>query len=103
MKDYNFLIYNLVCFSGLSKDEAQKYCDGTDIIVACHNAHDSVTISGPKEQVSLVQKKLDEDGVFCRSVRSEGVAFHHPTLKAAAPRLLSELQKVRFNSYFIKM
>ncbi|KAG7154441.1 Fatty acid synthase-like [Homarus americanus] len=78
---------------GLGAAEAEKWCkDG--VIVACHNAHDSVTLSGPKEAIEAVLEKLSAEGIFCRAVNSEGVAFHHPSLKAAAPRLLKELIKV---------
>ncbi|XP_071547019.1 fatty acid synthase-like [Panulirus ornatus] len=78
---------------GLSAAEASKYCkDG--VVVACHNAHDSVTLSGPKENIGAVLEKLSVEDIFCRAVQSEGVAFHHPTLKAAAPRLLEELTKL---------
>lgn len=78
---------------GLSAEAAEKWCkDG--VVVACHNAHDSVTLSGPKEAIEEVLEKLTAEGIFCRAVKSEGVAFHHPSLKAAAPCLLQELSKV---------
>ncbi|XP_063877296.1 fatty acid synthase-like isoform X1 [Scylla paramamosain] len=78
---------------GLSASEAEKWCqDG--VVVACHNAKDSVTLSGPKDAMKSVMDKLIAAEVFCRAVRSEGVAFHHPSLRAAAPRLLEELTKV---------
>lgn len=78
---------------GLNATEAEKWIEG-DVVVACHNAHDSVTISGPKEITEKVMEKITAEGIFCRGVRSENVAFHHPSLKAAAPRLLEELSKV---------
>ncbi|KAK7080814.1 hypothetical protein SK128_019451 [Halocaridina rubra] len=78
---------------GLSVSEAEKRCH-SGVIVACHNAHDSVTISGPRDAVDSIIEELSAEDIFCRGVRSEGVAFHHPTLKAAAPKLLAELQKV---------
>lgn len=65
------------------------------MVVACHNGHDSVTISGPKTAVEKVSEQLTNEGIFCRAVKSEGVAFHHPSLKAAAPQLFKELSKVR--------
>lgn len=78
---------------GLSAEEAERWVED-GVVVACHNAHDSVTISGPKEATERVMEKITAEGIFCRGVRSENVAFHHPTLKAAAPRLLEELAKV---------
>nr|XP_045622655.1 fatty acid synthase-like [Procambarus clarkii] len=78
---------------GLSAQEAEKWCkDG--VIVACHNAHDSVTLSGPQDAIKEVLEKLTSDGIFCRAVKSEGVAFHHPSLKSAAPCLFRELSKI---------
>lgn len=78
---------------GLSASEAEKWCEGS-VMVACRNSKDSVTLSGPKEAMEKVMEKLTAAEVFCRAVRSEGVAFHHPSLRAAAPRLLQELTKV---------
>lgn len=78
---------------GLSASEAEKWCEG-GVVVACHNSKDSVTLSGPKEAIEKVMEKLTAAEVFCRAVRSEGIAFHHPSLQAAAPRLLQELTKV---------
>lgn len=80
-------------FLGLGASEAEKWCED-GVVVACHNALDSVTLSGPKEAMEKVMEKLTAAEVFCRAVRSEGVAFHHPSLKAAAPQLLQELTKV---------
>ncbi|KAK3875727.1 hypothetical protein Pcinc_019416 [Petrolisthes cinctipes] len=78
---------------GLNAAEAEKWCkDG--VVVACHNGHDSVTISGPKAAIEEVSEELTNEGIFCRAVKSEGVAFHHPSLKAAAPQLFEELSKV---------
>lgn len=87
---------NLFFIAGLSAEEAERWVED-GVVVACHNAHDSVTISGPKEATEKVMEKISAEGIFCRGVRSENVAFHHPTLKAAAPRLLEELTKVSRN------
>lgn len=88
--EYAFPLY---LHLGLSASEAEKWCqDG--VVVACHNAKDSVTLSGPKDAMKTIMDKLTAAEVFCRAVRSEGVAFHHPSLRAAAPRLLEELTKV---------
>ena len=82
---------------GLSVEEAEKWCKNhaSAVVVACHNSSNSVTISGPKDEVDLLKEKFDSEGIFCRAVNSGGIAFHHPSLRKAAPRLLAELQKVR--------
>ncbi|CAL4149895.1 unnamed protein product [Meganyctiphanes norvegica] len=75
---------------GLGVEEAEKYCrDG--VVVACHNSNKSVTISGPKEALHSIVEQLTAEGIFARAVQSEGIAFHHPSLQGAAPRLLKEL------------
>lgn len=66
----------------------------SSVTVACRNSANSVTISGPTKDVEAVKEKLDNEGVFCRSVDSGGIAFHHASVRKAAPRLLAELQKV---------
>ena len=61
---------------------------------ACHNAVDTVTISGPAETVSQFVGELQEEGVFAKEVKSAGVAFHSYYMAKTAPALLDALQKV---------
>lgn len=50
------------------------------VVPACHNSADSVTLSGPAEEVKVITDKLTEDGVFARQVDSSRVPFHSPLL-----------------------
>ena len=64
------------------------------IVPACHNAEDTVTISGPSEQILDYVEVLKKEGVFARAVNSAGIAFHSHYLQEAAPALQTELSKV---------
>jgi hypothetical protein len=54
------------------------------VIVACHNASDSVTISGEADAVARMMDDLRADDVFVRKVESNGVAFHSPQMSAVS-------------------
>ncbi|XP_051968369.1 fatty acid synthase-like [Xyrauchen texanus] len=78
---------------GLTWEECKAQCP-QGVVPACHNAEDTVTISGPQESVSKFVAQLKESGVFAKEVRSAGVAFHSYYMASIAPALLSALQKV---------
>ncbi|NXC72710.1 FAS synthase, partial [Anhinga anhinga] len=78
---------------GLSWEECKECCP-PDVVLACHNCEDTVTISGPQDAVTEFVAKLKKDGVFAKEVRSAGVAFHSPYMASIAPVLLSALKKV---------
>uniref|UniRef100_UPI00398F77C5 fatty acid synthase n=1 Tax=Pristiophorus japonicus TaxID=55135 RepID=UPI00398F77C5 len=78
---------------GLTWNECKEQCP-EGVVPACHNAEDTVTISGPQAAVSKFVAKLKEDGVFAKEVRSAGVAFHSYYMASIAPTLLTALQKV---------
>uniref|UniRef100_A0A8C9SU62 Fatty acid synthase n=1 Tax=Scleropages formosus TaxID=113540 RepID=A0A8C9SU62_SCLFO len=78
---------------GLTWEECKAQCP-QGVVPACHNAEDTVTISGPQEAVSQFVAQLKESGVFAKEVRSAGVAFHSYYMASIAPALLSALKKV---------
>lgn len=78
---------------GLTWRECMAQCP-QGVVPACHNAEDTVTISGPKEAVSKFVSELKEQGVFAKEVRSAGVAFHSYYMASIAPTLLAALKKV---------
>ena len=49
-----------------------------NIEVACHNAANSCTLSGPAEDIEAYVRKLKSDGVFAKSVNA--VSYTHLTL-----------------------
>lgn len=78
---------------GLTWQECKLKCPH-DVVPACHNAEDTVTISGPKASVEQFVNELRTDGVFAKEVRSAGVAFHSYYMANIAPNLLAALKKV---------
>lgn len=78
---------------GLSWEECQERLP-KDVIPACHNSVDSVTISGPTESIDKVVKELSDQGVFAKAVKSSGIAFHSKYIADAAPKLRKSLDKI---------
>uniref|UniRef100_A0A670Y7Z6 Fatty acid synthase n=1 Tax=Pseudonaja textilis TaxID=8673 RepID=A0A670Y7Z6_PSETE len=81
---------------GLTWEECREKCP-PGVVPACHNAEDTVTISGPQAAVSKFVSKLKSEGVFAKEVLSAGVAFHSYYMASIAPVLLNALQKVILN------
>ncbi|NXA42880.1 FAS synthase, partial [Eudromia elegans] len=78
---------------GLTWEECKLRCP-PNVVPACHNSEDTVTVSGPLDSVNEFVVKLKKDGVFAKEVRSAGVAFHSYYMASIAPVLLSALKKV---------
>ncbi|KFU85956.1 Fatty acid synthase [Chaetura pelagica] len=78
---------------GLTWEECKQQCP-PNVVPACHNSEDTVTVSGTLASVNEFVAKLKKDGVFAKEVRSAGVAFHSPYMASIAPGLLSALKKV---------
>ena len=79
--------------SGLTWDEAKIRCP-SGIYPACHNAKNTVTISGPAEDVDKFVKQLKNEGIFARTVKSAGVAFHSVYVQTVGDSYNAELEKV---------
>ncbi|CAK9300196.1 unnamed protein product [Gordionus sp. m RMFG-2023] len=78
---------------GLTWKEAKEMCP-PGIVPACHNAEDTVTISGPKLDVEKFVDNMKKEGIFAKEVNSAGVAFHSYFMKPIGPILKSALDKV---------
>ncbi|XP_077489927.1 fatty acid synthase-like [Amblyomma americanum] len=78
---------------GLTWEEAKKRCHG-GVIPACHNAEDSVTVSGPADAVAKLVAELKAENVFAREVNSLNVAFHSKYMQSIGPSLQEALGKV---------
>lgn len=65
------------------------------VVAACHNAVDSVTISGPRDVTLEFAETLRREGVFAKPVDSMGYAFHSPYLERLLPALRPYYMKVR--------
>lgn len=80
-------------YEGLSWEETKKRLS-PDLIAACHNSADSVTISGPPASISEFVKACKADGIFAKEVNSSGFAFHSKYIADAGPKLREGLGKV---------
>lgn len=69
----------------------------SDITAACHNAKDSVTISGPIESVTNFVKTLTKEGIFAKAVNSSGYAFHSKAFAHVGPKVKQYLDRVIVN------
>ncbi|KAM7297633.1 fatty acid synthase [Ixodes scapularis] len=78
---------------GLTWEQA-KQCCRKGVIPACHNAEDSVTVSGPAEAVAELVAQLKAENVFVREVNSLGVALHSCYMQPVGPALQEALEKV---------
>jgi len=78
---------------GMTWDEAYRRCP-EDVVPACHNSTDTVTVSGPVESVAQFVAQLQSEGVFARVVNSSGIAAHSYFMLQAAPALKERIQQV---------
>ncbi|XP_070581121.1 fatty acid synthase-like [Ptychodera flava] len=78
---------------GLTWEETKQMCP-EGVVAACHNAEDTVTISGPTDSVRDFVANLKVKGIFAKEVKSSGVAFHSYYMVEIAPRLREALDKV---------
>lgn len=72
----------LMAAVGTRHDKLTDLPDG--VLVACRNAEDSCTISGPVDAVEDYMNELKRQGIFVRKVNSNNVAFHSPLVKPLA-------------------
>lgn len=78
---------------GLSWEETKRLCP-PDIIPACHNAADSVTVSGPTDSLLAFVEELKSKGVFAKLVNSSGFAFHSKYIAPVGPKLRASLDQI---------
>ncbi|XP_055550797.1 fatty acid synthase [Wyeomyia smithii] len=87
------LIKGQMAAVGLSWEQCKERLP-SDIIAACHNSSDSVTISGPVDSVSKFIAELNVEGIFAKGVKSSNIAFHSRYIADAAPKLRKSLDKI---------
>ncbi|XP_026687340.1 fatty acid synthase, partial [Diaphorina citri] len=76
------------------KQMKDMLADYPTIEIACHNASDSCTLSGPSADVEALVESLVAQGIFARAVNVANIAYHSRYIAPAAPRLLQYLKKV---------
>lgn len=87
------LIPGLMAAVGLSWEQCKQRLP-KDIIAACHNSSDSVTISGPADSINKFVAELNAEDIFAKAVKSSGIAFHSRYIADAAPKLRKSLDKI---------
>ena len=55
----------------------------TEIVVACENSPESVTLSGTKVAIQEAKSILDGEGIFARELKT-GMAYHSPQMRTVA-------------------
>ncbi|XP_072763346.1 fatty acid synthase-like [Anoplolepis gracilipes] len=77
----------------LSWEEAKKICP-SDIIPACHNSANSVTISGPFISLSKFLEELKSKDIFTKMIKSSGIAFHSKYVAPAESKFRTLLDTI---------
>uniref|UniRef100_A0A8D8PNC5 Fatty acid synthase n=1 Tax=Cacopsylla melanoneura TaxID=428564 RepID=A0A8D8PNC5_9HEMI len=78
---------------GLSWEETKARAPA-DIVAACHNNVDSVTVSGPPASIDKFVAELSAEGIFAKKVASSGHAFHSKYIAEAGPKLRASLDRI---------
>jgi fatty acid synthase, animal type len=68
-----------------------------DIDIACHNALDSTTISGPAKSITAFVSKLTTENVFAREIACSGVPLHSRYIKDMGKLLNQMLNEIITN------
>ena len=83
----------VISLAGLTWEAASQQCP-PGVAPACHNSEESVTVSGPAEDVQRFVAELQSQKKFAKMVDSAGVAFHSYFMKEVADSLKTALEKV---------
>ena len=88
--------------AGIGPGQTQTYLDvltsqfgKCEVVVACINSPNSVTLSGKEDQILFLMAILEKDGVFNRRLRVD-VAYHSPQMETIAAKykeLIGSLDK----------
>ncbi|XP_014204160.1 fatty acid synthase-like [Copidosoma floridanum] len=87
------VIHGSMAAVGLGYKNLKPICP-SDIEIACHNAADSATISGPAESMKAFVAELQAKNIFAREVACSNIPYHSRYVAPAGPRLLATLQKL---------
>jgi len=79
----------------LDLETVTALCDGTETVVANHNALTQVIVSGPIASVKLVIQRAEDAGARCIPLNVSG-PFHSPLMQPAQDALSPLLQQLDF-------
>ncbi|KAL6430398.1 hypothetical protein ACFW04_007806 [Cataglyphis niger] len=87
------IIYGSMAAIGLGFEDIKNMCP-PDIEVACHNAADSSTISGPAESMKKFVAELQAKKIFAKEVACSNIPYHSRYIAPAGPKLLACLSEI---------
>ncbi|KAH9905003.1 polyketide synthase [Xylariomycetidae sp. FL2044] len=82
--------------AGLGPEDAAKYLDDTPggrVAIACVNSPGSVTLSGDMEALEVVEKRIQDDGIFARKLKVP-LAYHSHHMMCLAKDYTNSLHKI---------
>ena len=81
---------------GLGAEEAEDFIDQEScrhqVVVACHNPPNSVTLSGDRQAIEKLQESASRKKVFARILETGGKAYHSHHMREAASKYLEYLK-----------
>jgi acyl transferase domain-containing protein len=84
--------------AALPEEQARQYLGrvkkGGEVVVACINSPNSVTISGDDSAVAEVEKLLAADNIWCRKLLVK-TAYHSPHMQLIADQYRRDIQDIR--------
>ncbi|KAJ5115816.1 Acyl transferase/acyl hydrolase/lysophospholipase [Penicillium angulare] len=81
---------------GISSADVRKYLEtlaGEDVVVACVNSPNSVTLSGDEDEIDKLEEQLKADGCFARKLQVK-TAYHSPHMRDLAEEYESALKDI---------
>ncbi|KYN01849.1 Fatty acid synthase [Cyphomyrmex costatus] len=87
------VIYGSMAAVGLGYEDIKDICP-PDIEVACHNASDSSTISGPAESMKNFVAELQAKQIFAKEVPCSNIPYHSRYIQPAGPKLLAYMNEI---------
>jgi len=84
--------FNNIILLGLNYQNIPDLPSSIDI--GCHNSEDNVTLSGPSDDMENYLETLKKRNVFCRTVNSNGIAYHSRMVRRQAEFVQKFIEKV---------
>lgn len=82
--------------AAMSAKDAEKYTTNTSaggrVVVACINSPKSVTLSGDRDDLEEVMRRLDQDGIFARKLKVP-LAYHSPHMSPLTAEYTERLRQ----------
>lgn len=87
----------MVSVMGATRDQLEKICSQTGVVMANINSDQQVVLSGPKDGIAEAAKAAGAEGLKTVVLNVAG-AFHSPLMASARERLAGILKDVTFNA-----